>query len=105
MKEKTVCRNWVHLAVAALAAAFWAGGNRTSVCGQELGAGSTKVLHVAPQGADYKSIQAAVDAAESGAEIVVENGTYTESIWIAKARLTLRSASKHGAKIVAAPKR
>ena len=56
-------------------------------------------------GADYKSIQAAVDAAEPGVEIVVENGTYKESIWIAKARLTLRSANKHGAKIVALQKK
>jgi len=35
-----------------------------------------KVLRVALRGADYKSIQAAVDAAEPGVEIVVENGTY-----------------------------
>jgi pectin methylesterase-like acyl-CoA thioesterase len=47
--------------------------------------GSAKVLRVALQRADYNSIQAAVDAAQPGAEIVVENGTYTESIWIAKA--------------------
>ena len=56
---------------------------------------------MAPQGADCRSIQAAVDAAEPGVEIVVEDGTYTESVWIAKARLTLRSARKHGAKVVA----
>ena len=63
--------------------------------------GERKVLRVASRGADYKNIQAAVDAAGPGVEIVVGNGTYMESIWIAKARLTLRSASKHGAKIVA----
>ena len=66
---------------------------------------SAKALRVAPQGADYKSIQAAIDAARPGAEIVVDSGTYTESLWIAKPRLTLRSATRHGAKIVAPPKR
>ena len=49
-----------------------------------LGENRAKVLRMAPRGADYKSIQAAVDAAEPGAEIVVEDGTYTESIWIAR---------------------
>ncbi len=67
--------------------------------------GKAPVLRVALQGADYNSIQSAVDAAQPGTEIVVENDTYTESIWIAKAKLTLRSASKHGAKIVAPQKK
>jgi pectin methylesterase-like acyl-CoA thioesterase len=66
---------------------------------------SAKALRVAPQGADYKSMHAAVDAARSGAEIVVDSGTYTESLWSAKPRLTLRSTTRHGAKIVAPPKR
>src|SRR5271166_3890063 len=53
-------------------------------------------------GADYKSIQAAVDAAEPGVEIVVENGTYpagdcpadcspcsfAESRWVLSSRMT-----------------
>ena len=73
--------------------------------GEGPSAGSAKVLRVASWGSDYMSIQAAVDAAEPGVEIVVENGTYAESIWITKARLTLRSASRHGAKIVAPQKK
>ena len=100
-----MCRHWVRLAVVALAAACWAGVSCTYVFAEGSTAASTKVLHVASQGADYKSIQAAVDAAEPGVQIVVENGTYTESVWIAKARLTLRSANKHGAKIVAPQKK
>ncbi len=103
MKEKTVRRYWTGLAVVAVAC--WAGVSCTYVFGQGISTGSTKVLRVALQGADYKSIQAAVDAAEGGAEIVVENGIYTESIWIAKSRLTLRSANKHGARIVAPQKK
>jgi parallel beta-helix repeat protein len=77
----------------------------TYLFGEGPGAESGKVLHVALQGGDYKGIQAAVNAAEPGAVILVENGTYTESIWFEKARLTLRAASKHGARIVAPLKR
>ena len=79
-------------------AKFWARFEETS-------SGAAPTSPRAPEGADYKSIQAAVDAAGPGAEIVVDNGTYTESLWIAKPRLTLRSATRHGAKIVAPQKR
>ena len=105
MKETTVCRHRARRAVVALAAACCAALNCTYTFGEGSTEGSAKVLRVALQGAGYDSIQAAVDAAQPGTEIVVENGTYTESVWIAKARLTLRSASKHGAKIVAPQKR
>jgi parallel beta-helix repeat protein len=105
MKETAMCGHWVRLAVVVLAAAYWAGVSCGYVFGEGLGAGSAKVLHVASQGADYKSIQAAVDAAGPGVEIIVASGTYTESIWIAKAGLTLRSANKHGAKIMAPQKK
>ncbi len=91
--------------VLALATACWAALSCTYLYGEGPSENRAKVLRVALRGADYKSIQAAVDAAEPGVEIVVENGTYTESIWIAKARLTLRSASKHGARIVAPQKK
>ncbi len=103
MKEQTVARREV--VALALATACWAALSCTYLYGEGPGENRAKVLHVALRGADYKSIQAAVDAAEPGVEIVVENGTYTESIWIAKARLTLRSASKHGARIVAPQKK
>ena len=103
MKNPRLTLLWILFAIF-----YWATANGTPLKAYDhvftINAG-TKVLQVAPQGADYKSIQAAVDAAEPGVEIVVENGTYTESIWIAKARLTLRSASKHGAKIVAPQKK
>jgi len=59
-----------------------------------------RVLRVAPQGGDYQRIQAAVDAASPGDEIVVEDGTYNEAITIAKANLMLRSKNRNGAKIV-----
>lgn len=57
------------------------------------------------RGGDFRTIQAAVDASEPGTEIVVAPGTYAESLWIAKPRLTLRSATRHAAKIVAPPRR
>jgi parallel beta-helix repeat protein len=105
MKEKNMWRHWVRSAVVAMTAASCAGVS----CDGEFAAGpnaeGAKVLHVAPQGADYNRIQAAVDAAEPGAEIVVEDGTYAESVWIAKAKLTLRSVNKHGAKVAAPPKK
>jgi parallel beta-helix repeat protein len=63
------------------------------------------VLRVASQGGDYQTIQAAVDAAPPGAVILVADGTYAEAITIARPNLTLRSASRHGAKIASPPGR
>ena len=100
-----MCGHRLRLVVVALTAACWVCVSCGYVFGEGLGTGSAKVLHVAPQEADYKNIQAAVDAAGPGVEIMVASGTYTESIWIAKAGLTLRSANKHGAKIVAPQKK
>ena len=72
----------------------------------QAGAGAaTRVLRVAPQGGDYPTIQAAVDAASPGDMIVVADGTYNEAVTIAKPNLTLRSENLHGAKIAGGPDR
>ena len=70
----------------------------------QAGAGAgARVLRVAPQGGDYATIQAAVEAASPGYTIVVADGTYHEAVIIAKPHLTLRSEHPRGAKIVAGP--
>ncbi len=66
---------------------------------------AARLLRVAPQGGDYQTIQAAVDAASPGDTIVVADGTYNEAVTIAKPNLTLRSENPHGAKIVGPPSR
>jgi parallel beta-helix repeat protein len=65
----------------------------------------TRILRVAPEGGDYSTIQAAVDAASPGDTIVVADGTYNEAVTIAKPSLTLRSENLHGARIVGGPSR
>jgi parallel beta-helix repeat protein len=62
-----------------------------------------RVLHVAPQGGDYSTIQAAVDAASPGDTILVADGTYHQTVEIARPHLTLRSEHPRGAQIVAPP--
>ena len=70
---------------------------------RQAGTAAATVLRVAPQGGDYQTIQAAVDAASPGDVIVVADGTYNEAVMIAKPNLTLRSENLHGAKIVGPP--
>ena len=50
-------------------------------------------ITVADSGADYTSIQAAIDAANNGDEIIVSPGTYLENINFNGKAITLRSAS------------
>lgn len=68
--------------------------------GPETADAEAMIMHVASEGGDYTSIQAAVDAAPPGAVISVADGTYSEAITISKPNLTLRSENRHGAKIV-----
>ncbi|MCK5660953.1 MAG: hypothetical protein KAH86_06295, partial [Methanosarcinales archaeon] len=59
----------------------------------ESGAGSDIItVGGGGSGADYTSIQAAIDNATAGATISVQNGTYYENVNVYK-RLTIRSAS------------
>jgi len=50
-------------------------------------------ITVADSGADYSSIQAAIEAADNGDEIIVSPGTYVENINFNGKAITLRSAS------------
>ena len=92
------------LAVSAVLAAGPLQGIRPTP-GAVAGDAPTQILRVAPQGGDYPTIQAAVDAASPGDMIVVADGTYNEAVTIAKPDLTLRSENLHGAKIVGPPSR
>jgi pectin methylesterase-like acyl-CoA thioesterase len=50
-------------------------------------------IHVG-QGQDYSTIQAAVDAASPGLNIIVHDGTYNENVTVWKA-LAIRSERAH----------
>jgi len=54
---------------------------------------------VCPSGCDYSSIQAAIDAAQSGGTIAVHSGTYNETVNVNK-QLTLRGIDTGGGKPV-----
>lgn len=47
--------------------------------------------------APYKTITAAITAAEGGEKIIVKDGTYAEKVIINKKNLTLEAESMHGA--------
>jgi len=70
------------------------------ICGTAWARG-LKTITVGPSGADFSSIQAAVNAApETGAVIRIEPGTYREVVHVDKPKIQFRGVTKDPSKVV-----
>jgi pectin methylesterase-like acyl-CoA thioesterase len=71
-----------------------------SLCGQSAWAARLKTITVGATGADFQTIQAAVDAApETGAVIRIKPGVYREVVHVDKPKIQFRGETKDPAKV------